>query len=102
MGEMCRRYAKDLPGTFDQLFSFDQLAQIARLLEQYIQEKGYDEAKLYTKEELDKLWAREVEKLFQAFGQYLFNQSLLQPFDPGRNTVKDRRPHPGRPAGKCR
>jgi hypothetical protein len=58
--EMCRIYARDMPGIFSQLFTQDQLNHVAKLLEQYIcdyiQEKGgLDRLKLYTNKELEEI-----------------------------------------------
>lgn len=58
--EMCKLYAKDIPVLFERPYAQDQLDHIAELLEQYVGEKGYDKNKLYSKEELDELWDKEV------------------------------------------
>lgn len=58
--EMCRIYAQDIPKLFERLFTQDYLDNIAKLLEQHIKEKGYDESKLLSRKQLDELWDKEV------------------------------------------
>ena len=70
VAEMCRRYARDIAGSENQLFTLDQLERIAKLLEQYILETGYDESRQYTEEELEKIWEKNMEELFKLLSNY--------------------------------
>lgn len=77
VAEMCRRYARDIPGSDNQLFTLDQLDRIAQLLAQYIEETGYDESKLYTEEELEEMWVKDMEELLQVLRNYACRKGLL-------------------------
>lgn len=68
--EMSQKYARDIPGIFPQLYAQDQLNHVAQLLEQHINEKGYDHAKLYSEKELEEIWARDIENLFAAIEDF--------------------------------
>lgn len=57
---MCEIYAQDIPVLFGRPFAQDDLDNIAKLLEQHINETGYEEKNLLSKEELDKLWDENV------------------------------------------
>jgi hypothetical protein len=50
---MCKRYAKDIPSIFPILLTTEQINYIADLLEEYINNKGYNPDELYSEEELD-------------------------------------------------
>ena len=68
--EMCRDYVKDIPRFTGRFYDQDQLDRIAILLEQYINEKGYDETKLYSKKELDDLCDSDIEAILKITGKY--------------------------------
>ncbi|MGB4565163.1 MAG: hypothetical protein WBJ00_10395, partial [Dethiobacteria bacterium] len=65
---MCRRYAYDLLTGFMKPFALEDLEHVASLLEQYIQETGYDENNLYTEEELEIMWQKKVDDLLRFLG----------------------------------
>ena len=63
VGEMCLLYKQDIPSIFEQLYTQDQLDRIGELLEQYIKEKGYDESKLYTAEQLEQIFQEQANEI---------------------------------------
>lgn len=66
--EMCRRYAYDLLTGFQRPFAREDLEHVAGLLEQYVQQVGYDEKNLYTEEELEAIWCKSVSDLMKLLG----------------------------------
>ncbi len=66
---MCKQYAKDALGGSGRPYTIKQLNRVAELLEQYIDEKGYDPAKLYTEQELDEIFQKQVESIKYLLGK---------------------------------
>ena len=58
--EMCREFASNIPLNTKKLYSVEQLDTLACLFQQHIQDVGYDENKLYSKKEIEKMWDDEV------------------------------------------
>ena len=64
--EMCQLYKSDIPSIFEQPFAQKDLDRIGELLEQYIEEKGYDESKLYTAKQLEEMFQTEAKEIIIA------------------------------------
>jgi len=63
MKQMCQRYAQDIPYLFERPFDQEYLEQIAKLIEQHIEDVGYNEQDLYTKEQIDEMCEQDAEQI---------------------------------------
>ncbi len=84
IGEMCRRYAKDLPKIFDYLFTQDQIELIGDLLTKYVTEYveakgGIEKLDLYTPEELDELDKKQIDDVLALIRSHTDGLGLLGP-----------------------
>ena len=61
--EMCKAYAKDLPNATGNLYTLDQLDYIEKLFLQHVESTGYNKDDIYTREELDEIWNKEVNSI---------------------------------------
>lgn len=63
--KMCQRYVKDIPTITEYLFGQDQLDIIAKLLEQYINQQGFNPNNLFTAKELDEIDKKQANSIIK-------------------------------------
>ena len=66
--EMCREFASNVPLYTKKLYSVEQLDTLACLFQEHINNVGYDESKLYSKDDLKKMWDEEVGAILKLTG----------------------------------
>ncbi|MGI5823035.1 MAG: hypothetical protein ACOX6Z_03730 [Dethiobacteria bacterium] len=73
--EMCWLHAQDIPSITGGLYTINRLDYIAKKLEDYIKNIGYDENSFFTERELQEICDDEINKLFSLISGDILKKS---------------------------